>query len=184
MASVLERWQARDRSAALGHDDLRAIDSSEGARSNVLERWGDSNDFLHAAATYGAALAAAGASASLAAVTLDHLAELLGTTGAPVTIARAAMLEGFTRELLDVARRRLLAAWSAERCVVLLGGERAAVVCGFPSDDAEEVTAWAESVARRLARLRVRRVLTDRPPPEALIVALDVAGIAVERSLV
>jgi hypothetical protein len=181
---VLARWRAHDLALAVSAEDRRAIDACEGARAAIVERSGEpSRDLFHALAVYGRALAVAGASPTLAGATIDGLARALGETPW-CTAARSAVAEGFAAERADQATRAVLASWAPERCIVHVGEGCAAVVCGLPTDDAEELLAWSDGVARKLAKARVRRVVLDGRAPAALLSALDIAGIAVEPGLV
>ena len=183
---LLARWRTLDLGVALAAEDTSAIDACEGARASVVERSAEpSRDLFHALAMYGRALAVAGASPTLASATFDGLESALG--GASLawrTAGRAAIAEGFAAERADQSRRALLASWSPDRCVVMLGGGRAAVACGVPAQDAEELQAWADGVARKLHRARIKSVVLDVAPPPALAAALDIVGIAVEPRLV
>ncbi len=183
------RWREHDLGVALSAEDRRAIDACEGARAAVVEHSADaSRDLFHALAVYGRALAVAGASPTLAAATLDGLVAALASDGGAMapwaTAARSAIAEGFAAERADAAARAIVASWSPERCIVLLGEGRAAVACGIPTDEPEELLAWSDAVARKLAKARVRRVVLDERAPAALVSALDIAGIAVEPRLV
>lgn len=184
-AAVLARWRAFDRDVAVAEDDRRAIDGCEGARANVVEQSAEpSRDLFHALATYGRELAFAGASPTLAGATIDGLEAALGRSLPWRAAARSAVAEGFAGERADQARRALLASWAPDRCIVPLGNGRAAVACGVPTDDPDELQAWADGLARRLGKMRVKSVVLDRPPTQALISALEIAGIAVEPRLV
>lgn len=182
---LLARWRTLDLGAALSAEDVRAIDGCEGARASVVERSAEpSRDLFHALAMYGRALAVAGASPTLASATFDGLEAALGGATSFRTAGRAAIAEGFAAERADLARRAVLASWAPERCIVLLGGERAAIACGIPTQDAEEAQAWADGVARKLNKARIRSVVLPPNPPPALTAALSIAGIAVEPGLV
>lgn len=183
---LLARWRTLDLGVALSAEDAKAIDGCEGARASVVERSAEpSRDLFHALAMYGRALAVAGASPTLASATFDGLeAALGGATLGWRTAGRAAIAEGFAAERSEEARRALLASWAPERCIVMLGAGRAAIACGVPTQDAEELQAWADGVARKLNKARIKSVVLDAPPPPALASALDIAGIAVEPRLV
>ncbi|CAN5389284.1 hypothetical protein BH09MYX1_BH09MYX1_19960 [soil metagenome] len=184
-SDVLARWRAADFSVALSEEDRNAVDACEGARASVVELSAEaSRDLLHALAVYGRALAASGGSPTLAGATVDGLELALGLAPAWRTSGRATVAEGFAGERADQARRALLDSWAPERCFVLLGGARAAVACSVPSSDADEVQAWAEGLAHKLNKARVRSVVLDRAPPRALLTALEIGGIAVEPRLV
>ena len=186
VASIVQAWSVLDRGVAITDLDRSVIASTEAARAGLVERAIEgpaTKDFFDAAAIYGRALAAAGASPSFSAQAIDTLTEALDAPRTPwARGARAALAEGYASSQAEVAHRTLVDAWTPPHCVVRLDEDNAAITTSFPSDDPEELGAWAERVAHGLSRAGVRQVVLNGEAgeaPAALREALEIAGIAI-----
>lgn len=186
VAALARRWTELDRARAVAKTDPIAVERSGAARTLVIERLAADplgRDTLHACAALGTLLAREGASATLAAVTMDGAAEVLGSS-AGLEGARAALLEAWSAARDEALRAEHLAAWDAPRCVVALGDGRFAVAAGVPDDDAEVVQRWADRAATWLRKARARRAVLEggERACTALAEALAVLGVEVERN--
>jgi hypothetical protein len=185
--AATETWSRMDRQAAVGPADGAAVDASAALRSLVVDLAGGSgseDDLFDACARLGRLLAEAGASPTLAAVTLEHGRRALGASPAPAWTApaHAALAEGYAAALAERAQRDAAAAWEYPRCRVWVAPGVAAIAAGLPDDDEEAATAWSARVARAAALDGARRAIVDgrEPARSALVDALELAGIAVE----
>jgi len=177
-----------DRASATTRLDVDAIDATAAAREalvRIAEIDPRARDLLHAAAMLGRLLAALGASPTLAAATIDGLAEARGSSDwiAPV---RAALLEAYVAEREERADERGFERWNYPNCCVHLAEGACTIAAGIPDDDADLLTSWADGVARALARANVRRAVisgSDRAR-RVLIDALALVGIRAEREFV
>lgn len=187
MTGIVRRWMDADRESATGRPDLDAIEATAAAREALAEhvlRGDEGNDALHAAAMLGRLLASLGASPSLAVVTIDGALRALERGGAWVTPARAALAEAYVAAREEQAEAAIAKAWSFPACCVPLAEGTVAVAAGVPSSDHDEVVAWADGVARALARMKVRRVVVSGKGPAVLALedALSLVGIPADRS--
>ena len=145
---------------------------------------GASDELYDACAVLGRLFAQAGASPTLASVTIDHLAEALNARTAPwVAPARAALAEGFASSLIEGARRDAVQAWEFPNCAVPLGEAALAIAAGHPSEDEEVLSAWAARIARAAALRGVRRAVVcgGDQACASVVDALTLVGIAVQR---
>jgi hypothetical protein len=174
-----------DRAQATTRFDLEAIAQTASPREALVHLDPSARDFLHAAAMLGRLLASLGASPTLAAVTMDgwgRATESRESTAA----ARAALLEAYVSEREAQTREIDTARWKYPNCAVRIDAETCAVAAGIPDDDDDHVLAWADSVARELARAKVRRAIVsgNERARQALEDALAVMGIRAEREFV
>jgi hypothetical protein len=180
---ALLAWAKLDATRALHPADQLAIQSTESARSLVIEllRAGAERDLWNACAQLGRMLAAEGASPSLAAATIDDAAIAAGVTDpSRIAPARASLLEGYVAAVREAERAAAAAAWDYPHCVVAIDDGVVAVACGRPADDADALTAWAERVASKLSKAKVKRaILSGGDAARAeLASALELVGIA------
>ena len=121
--SVVANWSARDEARGLLPVDREIVRGTAAARANIVEhvlRGGPHADLFHACAILGRLIATEGGSPTLAASTMDGLAEALRELQSPppaagdmkidptesrwVDSARAALAEGFAATLRELAR--------------------------------------------------------------------------------
>lgn len=178
-------WSARDRTRAVLPADHEIIDASASLRSLIVDlviAAGPTDELYDACAMLGRMVAQRGGSPTLASVTLDHAAEVLGAHEAPwLVAARAALAEGFAAQLVEQARRDAMNAWDYPACVVPLGEAALAIAAGHPSDDDEVLAAWAARVAKAAALQGIRRAVVSggERARAALLDALGLVGIEV-----
>lgn len=176
-------WAALDATGALHPADHLALRSTEAARSLVGEllRAGAERDLWNACATLGRMLSDEGASPSLAAGCIDNASRALGIADpARIGPARASLLEGYVAAAREAERRGGVMTWDYPNCVVSLEDGVVAVACGRPNDDSDALTAWAERVASKLSKAKVKRAVlqgNDAARSE-LASALELVGIA------
>jgi hypothetical protein len=189
MPTLVERWMEIDRASATTRIDVEAIQATAAPREAIARFAAldpSSRDLLHAAGMLGRLLAAANASPTLAAVTMDGLARAIEGRHDFIPSARAALLEAYVAEREERAHDRGLERWSYPGCAVHLDAETCAIAAGVPDDDDDRLVAWADSVARALARVKVRKAVvsgSDRAR-SALEDALGLVGIRAERAFV
>jgi hypothetical protein len=177
-----------DRESATGRPDLDAIAATAAAREALLERiegGQEDVDLLHAAAMLGRLLATHGCSPSLAAATMDGAVRALESTkGKWPALARAALTEAYVATRDESAQQGATKSWSFPACCVPLPDGSVAVAAGIPSEDSDDIVAWADGVARALARMKVRRAIVSGKGAavSALEDALSLVGIHAERS--
>ena len=186
---ALASWAEHDAARALHAVDRHVIRATEACRSLVLEHLGPAapaRDLFNACATLGRLMAEAGASPSLAAGTIDGAVRAIDACGARfdaarVGAARSSLFEGYVAALRDAERTASLAAWEWPACAVPLGEGIVAIACGFPSDDADALTAWAARVAGKLVKTKVRRVVLsgNQAAQAELGSAVELVGIAI-----
>jgi hypothetical protein len=185
---VVKRWTELDRESATGRPDRDAIDATAAAREALIERvmsGQEDVDLLHAAAMLGRLLAAHGCSPSLAAATIDGAVRALEIAkGRWAALARSALTEAYVAARDEQSQLGIAKSWSFPACCVPLAAGEVAVAAGIPSDDSDEIVAWADGVARALARMKVRRAIVSGKGAAlaALEDALSLVGIATERS--
>jgi hypothetical protein len=175
-----------DRENATGRPDRDAIDATAAAREALVERVESAdNDLLHAAAMLGRLLATLGASPSLAVSTVDGAVRALERPNAKwAAMARSALCEAYVTAREEHAQIEATKSWSFPACCVPLADGTVAVAAGIPSDDSDEIVAWADGVARALARMKVRKVMVSGKGNAlaALEDALALVGIHTDRS--
>ncbi|HEY1958483.1 MAG TPA: hypothetical protein VGH28_22855 [Polyangiaceae bacterium] len=190
---TLDAWTERLSRAAISEVDRRAVAASESAREMVLERLdahrGESaerafedRDALHGWTLLGRVLADAGASPTLAAQVVDTLAQVEGQKSFEgwAASARAALVEAFVAAQRELADKRAFASWRFPKCVVRLDETTAAVAAGFPDDDSDELSRWADEVAAALAKMGIRRVFSDGSPRARAALESALAAVGVE----
>jgi hypothetical protein len=182
--AAVRAWCELDRRRAAWPSDSEVIDGSMALRALVVERANaratdpTEDELFDACAILGRRIAHARGSVTLAAWTVDHAGEVLGTAGAEwVRPAAAAVAEGYVAEALEGARHDALAAWEFPGCVVPLGGDAIAIAASLPSDDPEAVGEWAARVAQAAAVRGVRKAFVAGARSAALVEALAIAGI-------
>jgi len=185
-AKLTQRWMELDRASATSRIDRDAIEATTAAREALVALLlidPKARDVLHASAMLGRLLASLGASAALAAATSDALGSLLETPIAPV---RASLIEAYVAEREERAFGRGLERWAYPGCCVHLAEGECAIAAGLPDDDDDSLTNWADSVARSLARAKVRRakISGSERARRALEDALALVGIRAEREFV
>jgi hypothetical protein len=186
---IVGRWAAYDLANAIHPSDREIIPTTGAARALVAELFTsstDGRDLFSACARIGRLMAEAGASPSLAAITVDNLARVLAEAGAEPNVerqrtARAALFEGYVAALSDTASEAQLAAWDYPASVVPLGNDAVAVACSVPTEDHEALSRWATRIASRLAKGKIRSVVVSgrESAIAELRSALDLVGIDV-----
>jgi len=180
---ALAAWREHDSTHALHPLDREAIRAIEAQRALVLEQLAAlrsaeergprsgarapvARDLYNACARLGRMLADAGASPSLAVVTLDGAAESLGRLGIAfdgdrLAAARASLAEGFVAVVVDQQRALARRAWEYPACAVRLGADLVALAAGYPADDGESLADWAARVALASSRDGYKRVIVQ-----------------------
>jgi hypothetical protein len=183
-ARAVRAWCDLDRRRAAWPDDMEVIDASTSLRALVVERARartadpTEDEVFDACAVLGRRIARARGSVTLAAWTVDHAGEVLGTPGAEwVRPAAAAVAEGYVAESLERTRHDALAAWEFPACVVPLGGAAIAIAASLPSDDPEAIVEWAARIAQAAAVRGVRKAFVAGARSAAVVEALAIAGI-------
>jgi hypothetical protein len=177
-----------DRESATSRQDRDAIEATATAREALAARiqgGQEDNDLLHAAAMLGRLLATLGASPSLAVATIDGAVRACERPqGKWTAMARSALCEAFVAVREERAQLEASKSWSFPACCVPLADGTIAVAAGIPSEDSDEIVAWADGVARALARMKVRRVVVSGKGSalSALEDALSLVGIHTDRS--
>jgi hypothetical protein len=187
-SEVIAAWCRGDLGRAVLRADREAIDGSMSVRElivGLLATNGPCDELYDACAVLGRLLAQTGASPTLASVTVNHLADALSASEKPwVSVARAALAEGFASSLVELMRRDATHAWEFPSCAVPLGEAALAIAAGHPSEDDEVLSAWAARIAKEAALRGVRRAVVcggDRPYA-AVLDALTLVGISVQRA--
>jgi hypothetical protein len=180
---VLSTWAELDLERALHPADQLVIRSTEPARALVFELLpaGHDRDLWNACARLGRLMAEEGASPSLAASTIDHAAKVCGLTdGDRISPARASLLEGYVAAVRETERGTQLATWDYPNCVVSVEDGVVAIACGRPDDDAEALTRWAERIASKLTKAKIKRAILEgnESAKAELASALELVGIA------
>ncbi len=179
----LDAWAKLDAARALHPADHLALRSTEPARSLVAELLlaGAERDLWNACARLGGMMADEGASPSLAAGTIDNAALALGITDSSrVAPARASLLEGYVASVRELERGNAAAAWDYPNCVVKIDNDVVAIACGRPTEDRDGLTAWAERIASKLSKAKVKRAVLEgsEEARAELASALELVGIA------
>jgi hypothetical protein len=183
--AVATAWCHLDRAAAVREVDREIIDGSVSVRvviAGFALAGGSDEEIYDACASLGRFIAQRGGSPTLAAVTIDHAGEALGgLPSAWLAPGRAAVVEGFTRALLERVREDALRSWDFPRCAVSLPGNVIAVAAGLPSDDPEMLAEWAARIAKAAALQGVRQAFVEGPEAarEAVEDAFDIVGIEI-----
>lgn len=187
---ALARWSELDGGVAIHPADHALLATTATLRSLILERLvdpanGGARDLFNACAALGRAFAAADASPSLAAVTLDGAASALEQQGARIDpdvlrAARSAFAEGYVAGLVDRERAAARRALAYPATVVPLGGGTLAIAAVHPADDGEALRSWAGDVAARAAREGTRRVLIGGDPAAKAALEDAFATVGVE----
>jgi hypothetical protein len=210
---ALAAWREHDIARAIHPADRAAIASTESARTLVLEllaapgdvRPKPPRDLFNACAALGRLLADAGASPTLAALTMDGAAAAIcNADPARLSSARAALVEAYVAARADADRKLARRAWEYPACAARLDKETAAVVAGFPmsggdggdggaggaggisgDNDAEELSEWAARVALAASKDGIKTVVLSGPDAarRELAAALDLVGIEARADL-
>lgn len=184
----LARWADADRQRAVLPADRAMTGELSALRTLVLDLAGNpaaEEELYDACAMLGRQLAQRGASPTLASATMDGAAAALLTPGAAwLAPARAAVVEGFARTLREMAHHEALQAWEFPSCAVALGEAGVAIAAGYPSEDDEELAAWAARVAKAAALAGVRRAVVSGSERacDAALDAFGVVGIEAQRT--
>jgi hypothetical protein len=182
-AAILASWAEADRSRAVLPADREIIEASASLRElivDVLMARGEPDELYDACSMLGRLIAARGGSPSFASATLDGVSEALGTVNpAWLVSARATVVESFSAALAENARREADQGWEFPSCAVPLGQAGVAIAAGLPSDDEEQIAAWASRVAKAAALSGVRRAVVSggERACAALLDAFAVVGI-------
>ena len=180
---IVKGWAVRDHARALVPEDHAAIDATQAARAFVVVRLLDDGhtDLFHACLVLGRLIAEHGGTPTLAAATMDGAIEETGASGPWLVSARAALAEGYAAARIDKARKDAMRAWEFPRCAVRIDKDTMAFVAGPPEDDADALSEWAGRVASKAVRAKVRRARVEgsERPRQALIDALDLAGVEI-----
>jgi hypothetical protein len=180
-------WIAADADSAVLPADRRVIEQSASVRALIVELASDDHgqdELFDACAVLGRLIAQHRGSPTLAALTIDHAAALLGDRDAPWTSpARAAVAEGFASALVDSTRREANAAWEFPRCAVTVGDRTIAVAAGYPAEDDQDASAWVDRVAKAAALQGTKTAFVSGAEPlrRRMIDALVLAGVDVKR---
>ncbi len=163
--------------------DRALVASTSPLRSLVVDlalASGGCDELFDAWALLGRSVAQGGGSPSFASALVDGAAAALQLLGAEwLPAARAAVAEGFALALTEAAHREALRGWEFPACAVRLGEGAVAIAAGHPSDDDEELAAWAGRVAGCVTLAGIRRaVVAGRPRAcEAVLEALSFVGV-------
>jgi hypothetical protein len=181
--ALVAAWCELDRGDAVLTADHEIIDASRSLRSAIADfalSGGADEEIYDVSASLGRLIALRGGSPTLASATIDHAADALGASHAAwIAPARAAVVEGFTRAVLDRVQQDGLRSWDFPRCIVPLTVGTIAVAAGFPSDDPELLREWAAHIAKAAALEGVRQAFVGGPSAAraALAEAFDLVGI-------
>ena len=179
----LAAWAKLDAARALHPADHLVLRSTEPARSLVAELLtaGAERDLWNACARLGGMMADEGASPSLASGTIDNAASALGINDpARIAPARASLIEGYVASVREVERGASAATWDYPNCVVKVENDVVAIACGRPTDDRDGLAAWAERIASKLIKAKVKRAILEGGDiaRSELASALELVGIA------
>lgn len=193
---LLAAWREHDTMRALHPHDRDAIRATEAARALVLElvvsnaepqARREPRDLYTACARLGRLLADAGASPSLAALTIDGVAQALARASIDhddtrFPAARASVVEGYFAAMREAERLAARRAWEYPACMVRLDGDAAAFVAGCPAEDGESLADWAARVAGHAARDGIKQAVLGGPDAARaeLADALRLVGVDVE----
>jgi hypothetical protein len=186
-ASV-EAWCSLDERTALLTTDREIIAASRSIRALIVafSRSGGADEEIYdACAALGRLIAEHRGSATLASSTLDNASSVLGAREAPwLPHARAAVVEAFTFTLVERAKHEGFQSWDFPACAITLPDDAIAIAAGHPSNEPEDLSAWAARIAHAAALKGVRRAFIAGPalPRRAIEEALDLVGIAYDGS--
>jgi len=187
--ACVDAWCALDVRTAVLAADREAIATSRSVRSLIVDfarAGGNDEEIYDACAALGRVIAEHRGSGTLASSTIENAAAVLaGCDPSWLASGRAAVVEAFTAALVEEARQDALRSWEFPACVVWLPDGCIAIAAGFPSAEAEELSAWAARIARGAALRGVRRAFVAAGPAQArraVEEALDVVGVAYEGS--
>jgi hypothetical protein len=152
-AAILAAWAEADRARAVLPADREIIEASASLRElivDVLMARGHLDELYDAG------------SPTFASATLDGASEAVDAKDAPwLVAARATVVESFSAALAENARREADQGWEFPSCAVPLGQAAVAIAAGLPSDDDEQISAWAARVAKAAALSGVRRAVVS-----------------------
>ena len=187
-SDILASWVEADRRRAVLPADREIIEASASLRGlivDVLLARGDPDELYDACAMLGRLIASRGGSPTFASATLDGVSEALRTPGASWLVpARATIVESFSAALAEDARREADRGWEFPSCAVPLGEAAVAIAAGLPSDDDEQIAAWAARVAKAAALSGVRRAVVSggQAACAAVLEALALVGIEAQQT--
>jgi hypothetical protein len=185
---ILAAWNERDERAAVSRGDHQIIHGTLALRTLIVDlalRDPVDDDLYDACAGLGRLMAQQNGSPSLASATIGHAREALGATPAPwLAGARAALCEGFSASLIEMARSAAMLGWEFPRCAVKVDHQTIAIAAGYPADERDVLEAWAARTAKAAALLGIRRAIVNgaAAPRDAMVDALAVVGIEVDES--
>jgi hypothetical protein len=186
--SILALWAASDGTRAMLPADREIIEASAALRGLIVDlllAHSAEDELYDACAMLGNLIAARGGSPTYASATLDGASEALGAVGAAWLVpARAAVVEAFAAALAESARREADRGWEFPCCAVPLGQAAVAIAAGLPSDDDEQIAAWAARVAKAAALSGVRRAVISGGARacDALLDAFGLVGIEAQQT--
>jgi hypothetical protein len=185
---ILASWAEADRARAVLPADREIIDASASLRGlivDLLMTRGEADELYDACSMLGRLIASRGGSPTFASATLDGASEALGTPGATWLVpARATVVESFSAALAESARREADQGWEFPSCAVPLGQAAVAIAAGLPSDDDEQIAAWAARVAKAAALAGIRRAVVsgNERACTAVLDALALVGIEAQHT--
>lgn len=185
---ILASWAEADRARAVLPADREIIDASASLRGlivDLLMTRGEADELYDACSMLGRLIASRGGSPTFASATLDGVSEALGTPGAAWLVpARATVVESFSAALAESARREADQGWEFPSCAVPLGQAGVAIAAGLPSDDDEQISAWAARVAKAAALAGIRRAVVSghERACAAVLDALALVGIEAQQT--
>jgi hypothetical protein len=183
--AALIAWIDGDKRTTFSVRDHEVVEGTRSIRTLIVDlalRDPADDELYDACASLGRAIAHQKGSPTLASGTIDHASEALDAVRAEwLAGARAAVCEGFSTTLVEMARTQGLKAWEFPHCTVPLGSDAIAIAAGHPADEREVLDAWAARAAKSAALLGVRRAVVSGPraPRLSMTEALTVAGIEV-----
>lgn len=186
-AALLVSWARRDAERAVLPADRELIESTASLRGLILDGVlspDDPDELYDACAAMGRTIAQQGGSPTFASATLDGARDVLGPAAAWLPPARAALMEGYAAVMMENVRRHAARAWEYPACAVRLGEAAVAITAGYPSDDDEEIAAWAARVAKAAALSGVRRAVVsgNAAAADAVLDAFGLVGIDAQMS--
>lgn len=185
---ILAAWAEADRARAVLPADREIIDASASLRGLIVDtllEGGEADALYDACSMLGRLIASRGGSPTFASATLDGASEALGMRGAAWLVpARATVVESFSAALAESARREADQGWEFPTCAVPLGQAAVAIAAGLPSDDDEQIAAWAARVAKAAALAGVRRAVVSggERACAAVLDALALVGIEAQQT--
>lgn len=184
--AALVAWSDADKRTASSLRDHGVIEGTSSIRALIVElalHEPADDDLYDACACLGRLIARQHGTPTLASVAIDHARQALGGSvrGEWLVGARAAVSEGFSAALVEIAREETLRAWDFPGCAVPIAPGEVAIAAGHPADERDLLEPWAAHTAKSVALLGIRRAfVSGRPAPRrAMGEALAVAGIDV-----